>query len=460
MALSTIALIAVIATGHPAKLVRYLGGYDPIDIGGRLAVLGGTSSAEPGALGPFFWFAMLYLGMPAALVGPPTVLMGASFPYLQKASHPDLSRLGRRLGILLATNIAGSATGAMLAGWLLLPILGTAGTLKALVGIGALLVLPLAYVRWPNNSAVRLRASVTAGLVTGTVVLVMPDNQALWARLHAAPNEHVLFDEDGAGLSLLKADRPDFAGAVGVYVNGLGQSWIPYGNIHTALGALPALIHPAPGDVLIIGLGSGDTAFAVAGRAEIERLTSVEIIGVQLETLERLTLAQAYPGLVALLSDPRVEHLVGDGRAYLQQSNRLYDIFEADALRPTSAHAGNLYSREYFELLLRHLTPGGFAVTWAPTERVRRTFLSVFPHVLAFGEIVIGSNAPIPFDPAVLARRASQVEYYYEVAGIDITATLRPFVESAPVYFGPNDHRTLTDINTDTFPRDEFGLPF
>ena len=35
------------------------------------------------------------------------------------------------------------------------------------------------------------------------------------------------------------------AGAV-VFVNGIGQSWIPYGNIHTVLGALPAFVHPRP----------------------------------------------------------------------------------------------------------------------------------------------------------------------------------------------------------------------
>ena len=48
-----------------------------------------------------------------------------------------------------------------------------------------------------------------------------------------------------------------------------------------------------------------------------------------------------------------------------------YDIIEADALRPTSAFAGNLYSVEYFALLRDHLEPGGYAVTWAATERDR-----------------------------------------------------------------------------------------
>ena len=31
-----------------------------------------------------------------------------------------------------------------------------------------------------------------------------------------------------------------------VFLNGIGQSWIPYGDIHSVLGALPAFIHPHP----------------------------------------------------------------------------------------------------------------------------------------------------------------------------------------------------------------------
>lgn len=458
-ALSIVALVALIAAGHPIKLVRHLGEYEPPDVYATVAVLGDVF-AVPGGVRRLLDFAVLYLGVPAALIGPPTFLMGMSFPYLQKASQTDFPHLGRRLGALLAANIAGSVLGAMLTGWLLLPALGTAGTLKALVGLGAMLAFPFARVRWPGNPRAAIAAMLGAIVLTGTTVLATPDARALWARLHGTSPRQVLFAEDGAGVSLLKAEGAGFVGRIGVYVNGLGQSWIPFGDIHTALGALPVLIHPAPADVAIIGLGSGDTAFAAASRVAVQRLVCVEIVGVQIDTLRQLTRLQPYPGLVSLLTDPRIEHRAGDGRAYILQSARLYDIIEADALRPTSAYAGNLYSREYFELLLRHLKPGGLAVTWAPTERIQRTFAGVFPHVLALSEIFLGSNDPIRFDPVVLASRASEVRHHYDAAGVDIMAVLRPYLELAPRAFGPDDPRTFTDINTDTFPRDEFALPF
>jgi hypothetical protein len=287
----------------------------------------------------------------------------------------------------------------------------------------------------------------------------MPDAATLWARLHTTSPGSIVFAEDGAGLSLLKMDDSATAGAVGVYVNGLGQSWIPYGSVHTALGALPSFIHPSPASVLVIGLGSGDTAFAAAGRAEVRRLVSVEIIASQRDTLQRLAEVHPDPGLAAFLADRRIDHRVGDGRAYILQARQRFDIIEADALRPGSAYSGNLYSREYFELLARHLLPGGLAVTWAPTERIQRTFISVFPHVLAFHDIYIGSNEPIPFDPALVEARASTARAYFERAGIDILAVLRPYL-TVPGRVGPADARRSEDLNTDLFPRDEFALPF
>jgi spermidine synthase len=387
--------------------------------------------------------------------------MGMSFPYLQKATQVDFPRVGRKLGALLAANIAGGVCGATIVGWLLLATLGTAGTLKLLVGAGAILAWPYAHLRWPSRRRERLWTGVGAATLSSIALVMMPDDAALWPRLHATSETRVLFDEDGAGLSLLKMHSTGRMGGAEVYVNGLGQSWIPYGNIHTVLGALPAFLHPAPTDVAMIGLGSGDTAFAVAGRADVRRLVSIEILGAQRRTLEQLAKSSGYPGLLAALFDPRIEHHVGDGRAYLLRSDARFDIIEADALRPTSAYAGNLYSREYFALVSQRLAPGGLAVTWAPTERIRATFRHVFPHVAAFKDgVYLGSTTPITIDPNAILARASAAYDYYAVAGIDIVALLRPYLDPAPEMYGPDTPREAAAMNTDMFPRDEFALPF
>jgi predicted membrane-bound spermidine synthase len=460
-ALSTIGLITAIAAGHPIRLVRFLGAYDPVDVYATVERMFTVSWWNVEALTPVFELVVLYLLIPGILIGPSTLMIGMSFPFLQKDAQADFGRLGRRLGTLLAVNIAGGVIGAIVVGWLLLPVVGTAGTLKTLVGTGALLALPIALLRSQARTGRAALMPLVIVVVTTVVVLAMPSGPELWARLHATAPGRMVFDEDGAGLSLIKFHDSTSGGPAQVYVNGLGQSWLPYGHIHTALGALPAFLHPAPADVAIIGLGSGDTTFAAAGRAEIERLVSIEILSAQRRTLEQFLRFQRYPGLLAVLTDRRIEHRFADGRAYIAQAGRKFDIIEADALRPSSAYAGNLYSLEYFMLLHRHLKSGGLAVTWAPTERIKATFLRVFPHVLMFpGDICVGSSEPIPFEASRVLDRAATAQQYYATAGIDIRALLRPYLEGSARRFGPADSRPANDLNTDMFPRDEFALPF
>ena len=447
-AISLAISVSAIGRGVPARLVSYLGEYEPYYVYGAVQALKNASFAPLGG------FLMLYFGIPALIVGPPTFLMGFSFPFLQRACQSDLQSLGRRVGALLSANITGSVIGTVATGWWLLPQFGTASTLRILVIAGTLLAIPL----WQITRG-RARVLLTAGAlaITAAVSSSVPDGGTLWARLHGAAPYSVIAAEDGTGISVLKPSNTSRDTAV--FVNGIGQSWIPYGGIHTVLGALPVLLHPDPKSVIIIGLGSGDTAFAAAGRAETSRITCVEIIGAQLTTLRRQAEIQPYPGLTRVLTDARIEHVIGDGRAYVLRSAPVFDIIEMDALRPTSAYAGNLYSREYFDLLRRRLKPGGFAVTWAPTARIRDTFIAVFPHAMLFGDIMIGSSDPIAFDPALIRARIDAVRGYYSEAGIDIVGLVAPYLSAEPRRFGPNDARRMTDLNTDLFPRDEFSLP-
>ncbi|MCU0866931.1 MAG: fused MFS/spermidine synthase [Planctomycetes bacterium] len=458
MAYAGAALVAVLLAaefGWPARLVQYFGEYEPLSVYDMATSVTHLANLDFGAARPFFRMLGLYVLLPAVFIGPSTLMMGLSMPCLQRASHDSLETLGRRLGILLAVNILGSMLGAALTGWLLLPVLGTASTLRWLVVAGAA-VATLALVRYRRRS---LAGSRPAWVLAATAVLVavaLPDGAELWARLHGTARQSVLQREDGSGLSVLKQESGQ---QTSVFVNGIGQSWIPYGGIHTALGALPALLHPSPAQVLVIGLGSGDTVFAAGARPEVERLVCVEIIGAQLETLRALVQKTADPGVAALLSHPRLEHHEGDGRAFIRRSGQKFDVIEADALRPTSAFAGNLYSLEYFQLLAAHLAPGGLAVTWAPTERVRRTFLVAFPHVLAFGDVWVGSNSVIDFDAATIERRAAAVSDYFTRAGVSIRDVLRPLLGSPPRVYGPDHPRDRRDLNTDLHPRDEFALP-
>jgi hypothetical protein len=147
---------------------------------------------------------------------------------------------------------------------------------------------------------------------------------------------------------------------------------------------------------------------------------------------------------------------------FLMRQPRRYDIIEADALRPSSAYSGNLYSLEYFQLLRDRLLPNGLAVTWIPTQRVLVTFLRVFPHVLVFNNIAIGSEAPLAFDAdSVQARlRTPFTRAYYLKGQTQLEDLFAPYLAGGPTRYEPGSAQVeSTDYNEDLFPKDEFMIP-
>ena len=443
-------------------LWRYLGEYETmaLDEAVRAAL---RLLARAGDVAPFTrslaaQFGLVYLAVPLYLIGPPTLLMGMSFPFIQRAVHTDLEHLGRRVGWLQAANIVGSTLGAGLTGLLLLRALGSAGTLRLLVALAGVFVLAFCRVRW-REPAPRRRALAAGLLVLGLALLAAPTAPALWASLHGTTPDRILFAEDGSGLSVLKDEETGGERHTVVYVDGLGQSQLPYGGYHTFLGALPAMLHPRPESVAVIGLGSGDTLFGISGRAETRRIVCLEIVAPQLRTLEVLARERRYPGLGATITDGRVEYRFTDGRTFLMRTTERFDVIEADALRPGTPYVGNLYSLEYFQLLRDRLKPGGFGVTWSPTARVRNTFVRAFPHVLVFTDTLVGSNQPIAFDKVALQARLQDpwTTAHYLGGGIEVAQLLERALLRGPLVIGPDHDRTsLTDINTDLFPKDEY----
>jgi predicted membrane-bound spermidine synthase len=347
--------------------------------------------------------------------------------------------------------------GASLTGLTLLNQFGTAVTLKIILGLASIFA-----ALWLRNIFKTRVGSVAFALALMAIAgVALPSAQTLWSRLHGATPSRVVFAEDGSGVSLMRDDGTESNPYITVFVNGLGYSWIPYGDIHTVLGALPLLVHPDPREIAVIGLGSGDTLFSIGGRPEVRSIRCIEILRPQLENLRQLVQTHPDPGVVKLLEDKRVQHLAGDGRAYLMRTELRFDIIEADAQWPTTAYAGNFYSREYFELVKSRLKVGGFAVTWTPTERAHQTFLSVFPYVLRFGDNVdVGSSQPISFDPRKVSAEGQEkfVHDYFAAAGIDVEAMVEDYLQPGKIAaYGPDAPRPEPRaVNTDLFPRDEF----
>jgi len=409
----------------------------------------GVTLGETGATAALL---RLYLALPLYLFGLPTFLMGLTFPILQRAVHDEVRTSGRKVGELQAANIAGCVGGSLLVGLVALEHVGTSGTLRGLCLVGVL----FAAVGWREGSRRSLFAGLGVLLVAAAAAL--PSNTALWSLLHGWERKDALLAEDASGVSAILSEGGGQRWRLSV--NGKGNSHLPFGSAHSYLGALPALIHRAPEDVALIGLGSGDTAWAAACRRETRSVTVFELLRSQPPLLRELLGRYPYPPLQRLLGDPRLRLVLDDGRSGIEHEGRLYDMIEADALRPRSAGSGNLYSVEFFEACARRLKKRGLVCTWAPTPRVYASFCRVFPHVIelpAAGEpVLVGSPWPIPLDRGAWRARVESPEVSAYL-GAPLVRELVAIIRGAkPADLSAQPQQGL---NTDLFPRDEFLTP-
>jgi spermidine synthase len=391
----------------------------------------------------------LYLLLPLAIFGPPTVLMGFSFPALQRALQDDPRTSGHKVGILQAANIAGCMAGSLAVGLLALGPLGTTGSMRLLMACGLIFAAVGLRGYGPRSAFAPLAVLLVA------VTAAVPGQDAFWRRLHGSDNKRALVAEDATGVGAVLP----WAGGWHVAVNGKHHSALPFGGVHTRLGVIPAIVHPAPVDVAAIGLGSGDTAWAASCRRETRSVTVFETSGPQRALLARLAEREALGELLRFLGDPRLAVRLADGRHALSLGRERYDVIEADALWPYAAYSGNLYSVEFFHECARRLKTGGLMCTWVPTDRVAASFRAAFQYVAGPGRrmFLLGSNEPISIDPEVLRTRVlapEVVNYLGEERVADLLNLLLKVRLLETAEAPPED-----ELNRDLFPRDEFLAP-
>jgi predicted membrane-bound spermidine synthase len=392
---------------------------------------------------------LIVAGSALVLIGPAAFLLGMTFPITQAAVQRDLGSLGYRVAIVNLGNIVGNAVGGMAAGLLLLHLLGTAGALAAVAAVA--LGLTLAALPGPR----RARTLAVAAALAAAIGL-FPSNQAFWARIHGVgPDQRAILAEDRSGVALLRLGQ----GPAPMFIGGFAQSRIPFHPHHYFLGALGPALHPAPRQVLVIGVGSGGTPFGAGWNPTTERVRAIELVAPVYDVIRAYAAMEPASAPARMLRDPRFVLEVGDGRRDLLAGEARYDVIEADAILAQTSHSGMLYSVEFLQGVAARLNPGGLFVQWAPTARVVEGFLEAFPHVVMLNPIsvLIGSDQPIAADPTVLAARLATPAFraWATAAGVDV-GRFAAMVAEPPVVWGPGSRRPAGSPNRDLFPRDEY----
>jgi spermidine synthase len=195
-------------------------------------------------------------------------------------------------------------------------------------------------------------------------------------------------------------------------------------RLQRMLGHLPALLHPRPRSVLVVGCGAGVTAGTFVVHPEIERILICELEPLVPRASARHFAKENH----GVIHDRRTEVVYDDARHYVLTTPERFDIITSDPIHPWVKGAATLYSKEYFEMVKRHLNPGGVVSQWVPLyqtdpETVRSeiaTFFSVFPHATVWnndlgGEgydvMLLGQLEPARIDIGELARRLARPDH-------------------------------------------------
>ena len=294
------------------------------------------------------------------------------------------------LANLTAASAAGSAAAPLLAGVALLPLGGTPSLLVAAVtslAIGA-------------ASAARAQGASSLGNTRGTRVAIVLSLAAITLVAVGARSSRLFSWPLNPGeRSVYLRDSAD--GVVTVEQTATGSMRLRTGSFfldggeesrfgERRQGYLPLLLHPAPHDVLVLGVGTAATLGAVAQDPEVALIDAVELSSEVLSSLTFFTWADG-----GTAAQPRVHLRHADARAFVSAaaaSGVRYDVVIADLFHPQRAGAGTLYTREHFGNIRRALAPRGRFVQWLPLHELSpealasivATFLEVFPDSEAF----------------------------------------------------------------------------
>jgi spermidine synthase len=300
----------------------------------------------------------------AALLFLPSFFFGATFPLAVGVVSREGAGPAESTGATLAWNTAGALSGSLGAGFLLIPHLGAEGALYTAFGIH-LVAAGISSTTMPLVPALSLALAVA-------IPLVLPrwDREFLTGGLY----KYASYLEPGELLDFVRQGeilfyREDEVATVTVRRVASRLSLAIDGKVDATSSAdmmtqrllahVPLLLHPAPKDVLVIGLGSGVTAGSALSHP-IEDLEAVEISPAVVSASRLFDDVSHRPS-----ADPRFHLVVGDGRNHLLVSPRPYDVIISEPSNPWMAGVSGLFTREFFELARSRLAPGGLFCQWA-----------------------------------------------------------------------------------------------
>lgn len=419
----------------------------------------------PVRVGGAWEYLVNYFADAAVVMLLPTLLMGAAFPVMAAAGLRSSPALADRLGRLYAANTVGCVLGSLAAAFLLIPWLGTYGSLLFVtllnLAIGAMMLW-----RFAEAGGTRWRWVAAGGL-------------AAWLFAVAAgghgrdPFRDILNAYHQPGV--LAFVREHATGTVTVHDMAHGDRLISVDGVDVAgrdfmlrttqklQGYLPLLLHPRPEKVAQIGFGCGETA-RVGLEFGVPDYTVVEICPAVFEAGDFFTEQNRGSN-----RDPRIRRVIMDGKNFMRLTDERFDVIMNDSIYPGSSGSSALYTLDHFRNCRDRLAEGGLFSCWVPLDlrpremgMILRSFLEVFPDASFWvasncvnkNGVIIGTREPLQIDFQRVKTLCERPDIRAELEPIAIAdvydlldchlldaAAVRAFVGDAPL--NRDDHPVL-----------------
>lgn len=385
----------------------------------------------------------------ALLTLPVTLALGAWLPLLAARADSDATQAAWLYGV----NSLGAALGTLLAGFVLIPSIGTPATIvtATLLLMGCGLVLAQARRAWFALAIVAISSVPVLSLpqVSALLPRALGDARDVLVYEDAISLTHVVERSDGQRVLLDDLQRMDAASDPDAVVVQQNQA------------RLPLLLHAQPQRVLFLGMGTGISASGALAYPDVS-LTAVEL------SHGAMLAARDWFGPVNdnIVDKMRIVH--DDARRFLSSDAAHYDVIIGDLFHPDLAGRSALLSVEQFTRARARLNDGGIFVQWIALNQfdavsldiVLRSFGRAFPQAVVFIDPFrlalvgsVGHAVNTPDTVANLARLSSAARSDATGGEGELTWLGR--------YFGPIN--TLVsdagDVQHETAPRIEYLLP-
>jgi len=401
----------------------------------------------------------------------PTFLFGMTFPIVVKIVAGGRPELGWKVGRLYGANTFGGVAGSLVAGFVLIGALGTHRGIELVAsvsfGLGIVLILVCPTRRLVGRGVLAVAVTLLLALSLQT----RPADMARTLNMSFLPAHEsmILYREGVEGTVVISEPVGHASGSdrtLWINASPACASVHKGVKLYRMEGILPMLFDRRPKTVLYICYGTGVTAGTLSQFDIIERIDAVEISPDVVENSHFFAVDN-----LDVANDPRLNVTVDDGRNFLLTTKNRYDIITFSPMPLALSGVSTFYTREYYQLCLDHLEPGGIVSQWIPLHSLNpdivrslvRTFYESFPECCMWfinaDVFMIGSDQPLIVDYSLLKQRIAPQTVQQELARVE----LGDIEELMVCFFMSKDkvdaYSRGASIMTDDRPWAEFAAP-